>query len=172
MTRRAGRWLGVCLGLLLGARLADAHAGPPFAIVSNRATGPYIVSVWTDPDSTDDGSPGGRFWVTLSAPLPADTLIHVSIRPLDRPGRTETARAEPVAGDPSNRLAALVMNHEGRFHVRVTIDGPLGASFADAEVEATYDQRPPPAMIAIYLLPFGLVGFLWVKLLLRRRKRA
>jgi hypothetical protein len=172
MTRRAGRCLGVCLGLLLGARLADAHAGPPFAIVSNRATGPYIVSVWTDPDSTEDGSAGGRFWVTTNARLPADTHIHVSIRPLDRPGRTETARAEPVAGDPSNRLAALVMDHEGRFYVRVSIEGPLGPASVEAEVQATYDERPPPAMIAIYLLPFGLVGFLWVKLLLRRRRRA
>lgn len=175
MTRRAGRWLGVCLGLLLGARLADAHTGPPFAIVSDRATGPYIVSVWTDPDSTEDGSAGGRFWVRLrpsTGPLPADTLVQVTIKPLDRAGVALTLPADPVAGDPSNRLAALVMDHEGRFYVRVSIDGPLGPAFVEAEVQATYDERPPPAMIAIYLLPFVLVGFLWVKLLLRRRRRA
>jgi hypothetical protein len=174
VTTQSGFCLGAFLGLLIAAVPAQAHTGPPFAIVSNRASGPYIVSVWTDPDSTDDGSAGGRFWVTLkssSGPLPADTLVQVTITPLDRAGEPLTLRADPVAGDPSNRLAALVMDHEGRFHVRATIDGPLGRAEVEAEVEATYDERPPPAMIAIYLLPFVLVGFLWVKLLLRRRRR-
>jgi hypothetical protein len=64
------------------------------------------------------------------------------------------------------------MDHEGRFHVRVTIDGPLGRAEVEADVDATYDLRPPPAMIAVYLLPFVAVGFLWVKLLLRRRLSA
>jgi len=170
---RAGGRVALFLLIFLGVSPALAHTGPPFAIVSNRAIGPYIVSVWTDPDSTDDGSAGGRFWVTLrtaSGPPAADTRVLVAIAPLDRAGGARSSNAEPVAGDPSNRLAALVMDHEGRFHVRVTIDGPLGPAAVEAEVEATYDQRPPPAMIAIYLLPFVLVGFLWVKLLLRRRQ--
>ena len=61
------------------------------------------------------------------------------------------------------------MDHEGRFRVRVTIAGPLGSAVRRRDVDATYDLRPPPAMIAVYLLPFLLVGFLWVKLLWRRR---
>ena len=93
----------------------------------------------------------------------------VALEPLDRPGPARTAAAEPVAADPSQRFVALVMDHEGRFHVRVTIDGPLGAAQVDAEVDATYDLRPPPAVIAVYLIPFVLIGFLWIKLLLRRR---
>ena len=57
-----------------------------------------------------------------------------------------------------------------RFRVRVVIAGPLGATEVEADVDATYDTRPPPAIIALYLVPFVLVGFLWVKLLLRRRR--
>jgi hypothetical protein len=173
VTGQAGFCLGALFGLLIAAGPSQAHTGPPFAIVSNRASGPYIVSVWTDPDSTDDGSPGGRFWVTLrpsSGPLPAGTLVQITITPLDRAGEALTSRADEVAGYPANRLAALVMDHEGRFHVRAIIDGPLGRAQVEAEVVATYDERPPPAMIAIYLLPFVLVGFLWIKLLLRRRR--
>ena len=134
------------------------------------------MSVWTDPDSTDDGTAAGRFWVTLrpssGAMLPTGTLVNLAIAPADRPGQPTTASVEPVANDPSHRFAALVMDHEGRFHVRVTIDGPLGPAGVEADVDATYDLRPPPLMIVVYLIPFAGVGFLWVKLLLRRRRIA
>jgi hypothetical protein len=163
----------------------DAHDGPPFPIVSERVVGPYIVSVWTDPDATDDGSPGGQFWIVLRRrsdeggphardSLPLGTSATIAIRPLDRPngsGPPHTVRAEPVDGNLSRQFAALLMDHEGRFAVHVTIDGPLGRTAVDAEVEATYDLRPPPMMIFVYLLPFVLVGALWAKLLLRRRHR-
>ena len=62
------------------------------------------------------------------------------------------------------------MDHEGRFHVRVTIVGPLGPAEVEADVDATYDLRPPPAMIAVYLIPFAAIGFLWLKLMLKRRR--
>ena len=151
-----------------------AHTGPPFPIATSVSTGSYDVSVWTDPDSTDDGSAAGRFWVTVrpssGATLPADTRVNVTINPADRPAQPSFARAEPLANDPSHRFAALVMDHEGRFHVRVTIDGSLGPGEVEADVDATYDLRPPPLMIAVYLIPFVAIGFLWVKLLLRRRR--
>jgi hypothetical protein len=176
MTRvpSASRFVRVSAVVFIAVAAVQAHSGPPFPIVSNRTSGPYTISVWTDPDSTDDGSAGGQFWVTVrptgAATLPVDTRIGVTLTPLDRPGQPATVSAEPVAGDPSQRFAALVMDHEGRFRARVTIAGPLGAAEVEADVDATYDTRPPPAMIALYLVPFVLVGFLWVKLLWRRRR--
>jgi hypothetical protein len=165
----------LCFGIGLIPVAVGAHNGPPFPIVSNQIVGPYTVSVWTDPDSTDDGSAGGQFWVTvhpadLQSPLPAATTVMVLLEPADRAGAQSRASAQAIDDDPARRFAALVMDHEGRFRVRVTIAGPLGSAFVDSEVDATYDQRPPPAMIAVYLLPFLLVGFLWVKLLWRRRR--
>jgi hypothetical protein len=38
--------------------------------------------------------------------------------------------------------------------------------------DAIYDLRPPPAMLAVYVLLFVLVAFLWIKLLIRRRSAA
>lgn len=155
----------------------QAHDGPPFPIVSDAVAGPYLVSIWTDPDTTDDGTPGGQFWVLIepvgkAAPLPPDTRVIVSVAPLDRHGPTRTGRAAPVANDRARQFAAVLMDHEGRFAVRAAIDGPLGPAAVEAEVEATYDMRPPPIMLAVYVMPFMLVGFLWVKLLLRRRRLA
>jgi hypothetical protein len=80
------------------------------------------------------------------------------------------AVATRVRGDLSNQFAAVLMDHEGPYEVRVAIDGPLGPATVDSEVDATYDLRPPPYMLAWYLVPFLLAGFLWTRLLVYRRK--
>ena len=50
------------------------------------------------------------------------------------------------------------MDHEGPYEVRVDVDGPLGPAAIDSRVDATYDLRPPPYMLAWYLVPFLLAG--------------
>jgi hypothetical protein len=170
--------------LLAASESLRAHAGPPFPIVTDAVRGPYTISIWTDPDATDDGSSGGQFWVVLtptskSAPIPPDTRVTVSVRAIigrtpeyKRPIRDAAinAVATPVRGDLSNQFAAVLMDHEGPYEVRVAIDGPLGPATVDSEVDATYDLRPPPYMLAWYLVPFLLAGFLWTRLLVYRRK--
>lgn len=152
-----------------------AHSGPPYPIVQDRVAGPYRIDVWTDPDSTDDGSAAGRFWVTVhpaveGATLPADTRAQISIAALDRSGTSpSSAGTELVGGDVSHQFAALLLDHEGLFHVNVAVDGALGRAEVESDVQATYDLRPPPALIFLYLFPFVLAGALWVKLLMKRR---
>ena len=154
-----------------------AHSGPPFPILSDQVAGAYRISIWTDPDATDDGSAAGQFWVVLQPAgperdgraVPAGTRVDVAIRPLDRQGREQAGRAEPVHADLARQFVALVMDHEGPFGVRVTVDGPLGRADAEASADATYDLRPRPIFLVVYALPFLLVGFVWGKLLIRRR---
>jgi hypothetical protein len=152
----------------------QAHAGPPFPIVSDQIAGSYQVSVWTDPDTTDDGTAAGQFWVMLEAAdgtaVPAGTRVVVTIRPTGRPGPALSADAVPVNGDVSRQFAALLMDHEGRFEVQAAISGARGPATVRAEVEATYDERPPPVLLAVYVMPFILVGILWLKLLRRRKQ--
>jgi hypothetical protein len=165
----------LCAGILAAASaVVQAHSGPPYPIVSDRAAGPYVVSIWTDPDTTDDGSPGGQFWVRIQrladdGAVPDGTRATVKIKPLDRNGPELAQLAAPVRGDVANQFAALVMDHEGPFAVHVAIDGRLGTASIEATADATYDLRPPPALLALYLLPFLLVGWLWGRLLQRRR---
>jgi hypothetical protein len=159
--------------LAISARLA-AHSGPPFPIVSGQIAGNYVVAIWTDPDATDDAAAGGQFWVVLqprggTAEIPAGTRVMVAIRATDRPGPELTAVAAPVDGLVSRQFAALRMDHEGRFAVRVAVDGPLGPAEVTSAVDATYDLRPPPVLFVVYLLPFVALGLVWVKLLRRRR---
>ena len=174
---RRRRWLASVVIAVLGSAILSAHTGPPFPIVSNKTEGAYEISVWTDPDSTDDGTAAGRFWVTVrpaagTSPLPQATRVNVSLVSVDRPGETRAGAAPPIADDPVHRYVALVMDHEGRFRVRVAVDGPLGTATTEADVDATYDLRPAPYLIAVYMLPFLLIGFLWIKLMVRRRRAA
>jgi hypothetical protein len=79
------------------------------------------------------------------------------------------ATTEPVRGDVTNQFGAVVMNHEGAYAVLVEVAGSLGRASIESMVDATYDLRPPPYMLAWYLAPFLLAGLLWARLLLRRR---
>jgi len=81
-------------------------------------------------------------------------------------------RADPVNRDSARQFAALVMDHEGPFAVGVTIEGVLGSASVDARVDATYDLRPRPALMALFIMPFVLAGFVWGKLLMKRRMHA
>ena len=151
----------------------SAHDGPPYPIASDRVAGPYRISIWTDPDTTDDGSLGGQFWVKLDAAqsttLPPRTQATVTIRPLDRPGPERRAAATPVGGDIKNQFAAVLMDHEGRFAVRVGVNGPAGGVTLDSQVDATYDLRPPPYLLVVYVIPFLLAGLLWGRVIVKRR---
>ena len=100
--------------------------------------------------------------------IPAGTRASVAISPLDREGPTLSAHAEPVNGAVGRQFAALLMDHEGPYAVRVTVDGPLGRVDVESKVDATYDLRPARGLIALYLFPFIAIGALWAKVLLRR----
>jgi hypothetical protein len=169
--------VGLAIVIAACQPVVQAHSGPPYPIVEDRIVGAYQVSLWTDPDATDDQSAAGKFWITLrparaGQSIPVDTRVDVSIRPLDRPGGERTARAEPINRDAGRQFAALVMDHEGPFAVHVTVDGALGPGALDSNVDATYDLRPRPALIALFVLPFLLIGFVWGKLLIKRRMHA
>jgi hypothetical protein len=159
--------------LLAAAPHARAHNGPPYPILEKRVVGPYQVSVWTDPDATDDGTPGGQFWVVVHAadgsPVPGDLGAVLTARPL-RPGAPQVAAARPPASDRSVLFARVLMDHEGPWRVAVALDGTLGSASVEEDVEATYDTRPPPYLIAVYALPFVAVAFLWLKAVRSRRR--
>jgi hypothetical protein len=171
--RRATRALWLSVLLSAHAEQLFAHSGPPFPALSDRVAGPYRLSLWTDPDTTDDGSAAGQFWVVIhladGSQVPPDTRAIVAIRPLDRPGPERSGGTSPVDGDTSRQFVALLMDHEGPFAVRATISGTRGSTVVDATVDATYDLRPARWLVVVYLMPFLAVGFLWLKLLLRRR---
>jgi hypothetical protein len=173
---RSGLAIGVSFMLTAFSARVSGHSGPPYPILSDQVAGPYLISVWTDPDTTDDGSRGGQFWIRIhladGGEVPPKTHATVSISAVDRLESAREGSASPVRGDITNQFAAMEMDHEGSFGVLVRIEGPRGRATVTSSVDATYDLRPPRWLFLLYLAPFVLVGLLWGRLIVRRRRIA
>ena len=151
-----------------------AHNGPPFPVITGKPVDNYIVSLWADPDASDDGDADGQFWVMVSPAakgntLPPDTVVQISIWPIEQPNAVRVSTAQPDQREAGRRAAAFVIDHEGKYGVKALIAGSLGPAEVQATVDAEYGTRPQRFMIAVFALPFVLIGFVWIKLLLRRR---
>ena len=160
------------LGLwrLLSASPAAAHYGPPFPILVDRPVGPYLVSVWTDPNIGT-----GTFFVILEAPkgkrLSPVTRVRIGVRPVS--GRlpevlyeTEAQRSRQGA----RYYTSVQFDQGGMWHVRCLVDGVQGGGELKADVEATPAGILGPIGSLIYLVPFLGVGGLWLKAVMFRRK--
>src|SRR5262249_43387051 len=143
---------------------------PPFPIVMDRRAGPYIISVWTDPDV---GVEKGKFFVILEpAPgtnLPDELDVQVCVRPTS--GRLEEVCYSGTRQDLHDRVqyyAEVDFDQQEMWKVRVRVKGAGGTGEVTTEVEAT-----PPGYgawdLLIYGFPFVLFGMLWLYAALRRR---
>lgn len=158
--------------ILLAAPPAMAHEGPPFPVLMDERTGPYLVSVWTDPDIGT-----GEVFVVLEAaggePWSEPTLVQVGVRPVSGRLPEVVYTAEPQSVRRGARYYTEVeFDSGGMWHLRVAISGPAGGGEHTVEVEATPDGTIGPIGLLVYLLPFLAVGFLWLKAALRRRGRS
>jgi hypothetical protein len=167
-----GRRLRVFALGLLAVTPARAHQGPPFPILADRRVGPYMASVWTDPDIGT-----GTFFVILEAPknrrLPAGTRVRIGVQPLTvrRAEIVYEAAAQPVRSG-ARYFAAVPLDRGGMWRVRVLLDGSEGGGTLRADVEATPDGTIGPIGLVVYAVPFLAVGFLWLKAVLRKREPA
>jgi hypothetical protein len=150
---------------------AQAHQGPPIPIVMDQRVGPYIVSVWTDPDVGV-----GRFWVFLEAApgaaLPEENAVEVCVQPMS--GRLQEACYPATRQEERNRVqyyTEVDFDQQEMWRVRVRVSGAAGGGEVTAQVEAT-----PPGYgrwdLLIYAFPFMLFGLLWLAVALRRRRRS
>lgn len=155
--------------LLFLAVPARAHEGPPFPILVDQRAGPYIASVWTDPDIGT-----GIFFVVLEPPegrtLPEGTTVRIAVQPVSGalPEAVHPAAPQRVRHG-ARHYAEVPLDRGGMWRVRVLLDGPEGGGTLTAEVEATPDGTIGPISLLVYAVPFLAVGFLWIKAVLRRR---
>lgn len=149
-----------------------AHEGPPFPIIVDYEVGPYLVSVWTDPDIGI-----GTFFVVFD-PVSGSSELSDKIRSVE-------VGVEPVSGRldevlyPSERqktrsgaryFTEVEFDQGEMWKVRVVIEGEGWSEELNSEVEATPDGTIGPIASLIYAIPFLLVGFLWVRVILVKRQ--
>ena len=159
-------------GLVLAAAPAPAraHLGPPFPILVDQRVGPYVVSVWTDPNIGT-----GIFYVVLDAPrgkrLPAWTRVRVGVQPVSKRLPEVLYQAVPQPVRQGARYYTTVAFDRGEmWRSRVLVEGPEGGGVLTAEVEATPAGTLGPIGFVLYGFPFVGIGVLWIKAVLSRRK--
>lgn len=157
------------LGLAVGP--GRAHEGPPFLIITDHDMGPFVVSVWADPDIGT-----GTFFVVLEPPdgqeLPDDVAVEVGVEPTSGRLAEEAYPATPQDVRYGARYLAEVAFDRGEmWQVRVTVESAAGGGTVTTEVEATPDGGIGPIGMVVYLVPFLAVGLLWLKAILRKRKQ-
>jgi hypothetical protein len=158
------------LVLLLCGLPVYGHSGPPFPILVDQRVGPYVASVWTDPDIGT-----GTFFVMLE-PASGRSLpsaVRIGVQPATRRLPEVFYKAEPQTVKEGARYFTQVkFDQGGIWHTRVLIDGPAGGGELKADVEPTPDGIIGPFASLVYALPFLGIGFLWIKAALRRRAPA
>lgn len=151
----------------------DAHKGPPYAIHIDEEIGPYMVSVWTDPDIGI-----GTFYVVFEPenedhPIDDIESVEIAVQPVS--GRLEEKVYDAEAEHTRNgaRYTVEVEFDKGEFwNVRVIIKGEGWEKELRSEVEATPDGSIGPIGILIYALPFVGIGALWFRAIILRRRHS
>ncbi len=148
---------------------AAAHEGPPFPLLMDKNLGPYVVSVWADPDVGT-----GNFFIVPELPqggaLPNDVKVEVCVRPAS--GRLNEACYTAVREHLRDRVQYQIgvpFDVQENWQVRLVLQSSLGKAEANANVEVT-----PPGLgrweLLLYLLPFIAAGFLWLMAFLRKKQ--
>jgi hypothetical protein len=167
-----GVWVGLLVVLLLALPTpAGAHNGPPFPIIENKKVGPCIVALWTHPDVGI-----GAFYVFVEpAPggtVPDDLKIKIGVQPVTGRLPEKFYEAERVKSHGQAQYNAQAdFDRQELWRVRLVIQSSQGGGEATAQVEVT-----PPGFgrwdLLLYLLPFLLVAFLWLRGITRARHRS
>ena len=170
MSSRAYKYALPLVLIILFVRTINAHEGPPFPLFVDQKVGPYVVSVWTDPDVGE-----ALFFVIVNSEptvqLPNDLRVQVGVQPVSGrlPEAFYSGERENVQGHVQYRTQ-VHFDAEEMWRVRVRLESAMGSAETVATVEAT-----PPGYgrwdLLVYLLPFLGVGVLWAIAMVRKLKR-
>lgn len=161
------------LWIFLISTSAQAHKGPPFAIIIDEDIGPYLVSVWTDPDIGT-----GTFYVVFEPKTeghPTDDIRSVRIGVQPKSGRLDEkvyTFEEQSARTGANYWTEVEFDKGEFYDLRVIIEGDGFEREMISEVEATPDGSVGPIGVLIYAIPFIGVGILWFRAIIVRRRGA
>jgi len=149
---------------------ASAHEGPPFPILMDKPAGPYVVSVWADPDIGE-----AQFYVVVETPDGGPPARAPKVSMWTQPAGGRLGRVDY----PMQRRA---LRNQVQFEAEPYFDRQdfwtVGFEVVDAnrrraELTAQVESTPPGYGLwdlAIYLFPFVLLGAMWAVAMARRRR--
>ena len=162
-------WGLLLIWLLAQPATVQAHVGAPYPVLLEEAVGPYIASALADPDVGE-----GTFYVLVTLPdgqpPPTGTNVTVWVRPDDGHLPEADSLAQRQQTRYGERFVAKVpFDAEGPWQVRMVIEGPAGKGETSFPVRVTPSGIGWLATLAC-LLPFVVLGALWLRGALRQRQ--
>lgn len=166
-------------GALSGSRaLAQSHEmmmhhGVPSRVVAEQRVGPYLASLWVEPEVGD-----GAVYVMLDArdgvPFTAPSGVRIAAAPASgRLGElVEEAQLETASGAGARYMAHLMFDRAERWNVRVTVEGPVGGGQLETAVESTTNAAMGLFGVLLASTPFVLVAFVYWRAWAARRRSA
>ena len=147
-----------------------AHRGAPTRIVADQRVGPYVASVWTDPEV---GS--GPMYVMLEAAdgqtFAPPSAVRVGVAPVSGrlPEVLHDAHSEPIRRG-ARFMTDVAFDRAERWNLRVLIDGSGGGGQLMSQVEAKPNAAAGPFVLVLSLLPFLAVTGVWWRAAVARRR--
>ncbi|MCW9707843.1 hypothetical protein [Fodinibius salsisoli] len=157
--------------LLLLPPAVESHEGPPFPIIIDQEVGPYLVSVWTDPDIGI-----GTFFVVFdprkSATQSMDiNSVQIGVAPTSGRLSEKLYDAERQVTRSVRYNTEVEFDKGEMWKVRVVIKGTGWEGELHSEVEATPDGNIGPIAVLVYAIPFIGIGILWFRAIMVRRRK-
>lgn len=178
MTRRRR----VTMTVMLCAVMADPvlaqshemmhHHGVPSRMVADRRVGPYVASVWVEPEVGD-----GTVYVMLDAAdgrsFTPPSAVRVALVPTS--GRVaemvHEAHLEPAGAQQGARYVTQVMfDRPERWTMRVIVEGSTGGGELTLPVESTSNASTGPFGVILGSMPFVLVALVYWRSWQARRR--
>lgn len=157
-----------------------AHEGPPFPILVDHVFGNSKISVWADPDTEN-----GTFLIYPesqesqdskdSKDSPESLIFEVKATPKDQaePILKSTALTSQIENGKASYTATLPFPTEGLWDVTIQVKNKQNGDIltsATIPVEVT-PPGPSKTEFAVYLVPFLLIGAIWIRVILYKRKK-
>lgn len=148
---------------------AEAHDGPPYPVLTDRATRYGRLSAWGDPDVGT-----GTFWIDLERTGEReleDAEVTVAVQPVDGrlPAQAHAARLVQKASGARRYLCHVPFDAVGTWSLRIDLAGALGREESEVKVEVTPPGQGPVLDFVIYSFPFAVAGALFIVAMVRRR---
>ena len=147
-----------------------AHRGAPSPIIVDQHVGPYIASVWTDPEVGR-----GPMYVVLEAAdglaFTPPSVVRVGVAPVSGRLAEVVHEAHPAPVRRGARfMTEVAFDRAERWNLRVLIDGSAGGGQLTSQVEAMPNAMLGPFALVLSSLPFLAVAAVWWRAAVARRR--
>ena len=148
------------------------HHGVPSRLVADRRVGPYVASVWIEPEVGDGtvyvmlDAADGRLFIPPSA-------VRVALVPTSGrlPEMVHEAHPDAAGAHGGARYLTHVMfDRPERWNMRIIIEGSAGGGRLTLPVESTSNASMGPFGVILGAIPFVLVAFVYWRSWRARRR--